>query len=346
MNKKFAAVLTLTALTALTGTASAAEKLTVVSFGGNNRQAQEKMFYAPFTAQKGVAITADDYNGEMAKIRVMADTGKTSWDVVEVETPELLRGCSEGLFEPLDWSRIGKKEDFLPAAVSDCGVGIFIWSTVLTYDPRKIKNAPQSWADFWDVKKYPGKRGLRRGAKFSLEFALLADGVAKDDLYKVLGTEEGVQRAFRKLDQIKPDIQWWESGAQPLQWLAAGDVVMTSAYNGRVTSAQNDGQSFAMQWNGSLYDLDHWAIVKGSPNKALAETFIAFASEPVQQKNFVETIPYGPSNKNAVPLVDAAVGKKLPTSPENLQHARATDAEFWIDHGEDLEERFTAWANK
>lgn len=343
MNRKIAAVLM---LGALAGPLSAAEKLTVVSFGGNNRQAQEKAFYKPFTAQKNVAVTADDYNGEMAKIRVMADTGKTSWDVVEVESPELLRGCSEGLFEPLDWSRIGKKEDFLPAAVSDCGVGIFIWSTVLTYDPKKLASAPQGWADFWDVKKYPGKRGLRRGAKFTLEFALLADGVAKEDVYTLLGTEEGVQRAFRKLDQIKPDIQWWESGAQPLQWLAAGDVVMTSAYNGRVTSAQSEGQSFEMQWNGSLYDLDHWAIVKGSPKKALAENFIAFASAPVQQKNFVEAIPYGPSNTKTMALVDDTVGRKLPTSPDNLKNARATDAEFWIDHGEDLEERFIAWANK
>ena len=343
MNSKIATVLM---LGMLAGPLSAAEKLTVVSFGGNNRQAQEKAFYKPFTSEKKVAITADDYNGEMAKIRVMADTGKTSWDVVEVESPELLRGCSEGLFEPLDWSRIGKKEDFIPAAVSDCGVGIFIWSTVLTYDPKKLASAPQGWADFWDVKKYPGKRGLRRGAKFTLEFALLADGVAKEDVYTLLGTEEGVQRAFRKLDQIKPDIQWWESGAQPLQWLAAGDVVMTSAYNGRVTSAQAEGQSFEMQWNGSLYDLDHWAIVKGSPKKALAENFIAFARAPVQQKHFVEAIPYGPSNTKTVALVDEAVGSKLPTSPDNLKNARATDAEFWIDHGEDLEERFIAWANK
>ncbi|MCP8350409.1 ABC transporter substrate-binding protein [Pseudomonas sp. FBF18] len=343
MNKKIAAVLL---LATIASPLYAAEKLTVVSFGGNNRQAQEKAFYKPFTAQTGVAITADDYNGEMAKIKVMADTGKTSWDVVEVESPELIRGCSEGVFEPLDWSRIGNKEDFIPAAVSDCGVGIFIWSTVLTYDPKKLASSPQGWADFWDLKKYPGKRGLRRGAKFTLEFALLADGVDNKDLYTLLGTEEGVKRAFKKLDEIKSSIQWWDSGAQPLQWLIAGDVVMTSAYNGRVTSAQEEGQSFAMQWNGSLYDLDHWAIVKGAPKKELAERFIAFASEPMQQKNFVEAIPYGPSNTGAMDLLDKRVGEKLPTAPQNLKNARATDAEFWIDHGEDLEERFNAWVNK
>jgi putative spermidine/putrescine transport system substrate-binding protein len=343
MNKKIAAALM---FGAFAGPLCAADALTVVSFGGNNRQAQEKAFYQPFSAKHGTQITADDYNGEMAKIKVMADTGKTSWDVVEVETPELIRGCSEGMFEPLDWGRIGNKEDFIPAAVTDCGVGIFIWSTVLTYDPTKVASAPQGWADFWDLEKFPGKRGLRRGAKFTLEFALLADGVPADRVYDVLGTEAGVQRAFDKLDQIKSSIQWWSSGAQPLQWLAAGDVIMTSAYNGRVTTAQEEGQNFTMQWNGSIYDLDHWAIVKGSPKKELAERFIAFSSEPVQQKNFIEAIPYGAASKKAMDLVDQSVGAKLPTAPENLKNARPSDAEFWIDHGEDLEERFNAWVNK
>ncbi|SDH36407.1 ABC transporter substrate-binding protein [Pseudomonas panipatensis] len=337
------------ALILLAGAAAqlqAAEKLAVVSFGGDNKLAQEKAFYKPFSTQYNADIEATEYNGEMAKIKVMADTGAVSWDVVEVESPELIRGCSEGLFEQLDWSKLGKREDFLDAAVSDCGAGIFIWSTVLTYDSSKFAQGPANWADFWDLKKFPGKRGLRRGAKFTLEFALLADGVKQEDLYKVLGTSEGVDQAFRKLDQIKPYIQWWEAGAQPLQWLAAGDVVMTSAYNGRVTTAQKEGRPFVMQWNGSLYDLDHWAIVKGSKHKALAEQFIALANSPERQKVFAEAIPYGPTNKHTIDLIDPAIRAKLPTAPQNLEHARATDTEFWIDHGEELEQRFNAWASK
>ncbi|WP_295474903.1 ABC transporter substrate-binding protein [uncultured Pseudomonas sp.] len=326
--------------------AMAAEPLTVVSFGGTNRDAQDSAFYKPFTEKTGIPVLAADYNGEMAKIKVMADTGNTTWDVVEVESPELLRGCSEGLFEQLNWPAIGRREAFLPEAVSPCGVGIFIWSTVLTYNSSKLASAPRSWADFWDTKRFPGKRGLRRGAKFTLEFALLADGVKKEDLYKVLATREGVDRAFRKLDQIKPDIQWWESGAQPLQWLAAGDVVMTSAYNGRVNGAQQEGQPFAIQWNGSLYDLDHWAIVKGSKHKAAAEQFIAFASQAQQQKGFVQRIPYGPSNIATLDLLDRTTANNLPTARQNLANARATDTEFWLDNGEELEERFNAWASK
>ncbi|KAA9001957.1 ABC transporter substrate-binding protein [Affinibrenneria salicis] len=323
---------------------ASAESLTVVSFGGLNKDAQDKAFYKPFAAAGKGAIEAGEYNGEMARIRAMVETGQVGWDVVEVEGPELMRGCNEGLFETLDWSKLGNKDDFVPGSVSECGAGIFLWSTILTYNAQKLATPPKGWNDFWDVKTYPGKRALRKSAKFTLEIALLADGVKREDLYQVLGTPEGADRAFKKLDQIKPYIQWWESGAQPVQWLVSGDVVMTSAYNGRVSSAVKEGHDFRMVWDNSLYDLDSWAIVKGSKRKALAEQFIAFAGQPEHQKVFAENIPYGPTNKGAMSLIAPAIAKNLPTAPENLAQALQVDTEFWIDHGEELEQRFNAWA--
>ncbi|MER0628193.1 extracellular solute-binding protein, partial [Pseudomonas aeruginosa] len=182
------------------------------------------------------------------------------------------------------------------------------------------------------------------GAKYTLEVALLADGVKAEDLYKVLATPEGVSRAFAKLDQLKPNIQWWEAGAQPPQWLAAGDVVMSAAYNGRIAAAQKEGVKLAIVWPGSLYDPEYWAVVKGTPNKALAEKFIAFASQPQTQKVFSEQIPYGPVHKGTLALLPKTVQEALPTAPANLEGARAVDAEFWVDHGEELEQRFNAWA--
>ncbi|WP_187172480.1 extracellular solute-binding protein, partial [Enterococcus faecium] len=132
---------------------------------------------------------------------------------------------------------------------------------------------PKGWADFWDVKTFPGKRGMRKGARYNLEFALMADGVPVKDVYKVLATKDGQNRAFKKLDQLKPNIQWWEAGAQPPQFLVAGDVVMSTAFNGRIDAAQREGKNLKVVWNGSIYDLDYWAIPKGSPNKALAEQY-------------------------------------------------------------------------
>jgi putative spermidine/putrescine transport system substrate-binding protein len=326
--------------------AAHATDLTVVSFGGDNKNAQAKAFYEPFMKSTGINVVASEYNGEMAKVKAMVDTRSVSWDVVEVEAPELARGCSDGQFERLDYSKIVNGSDVIAGGVKPCGVGIFVWSTVLAYNADKIKQAPTSWADFWDVKKYPGKRALRKGAKFTLEIALLADGVAPNNVYKVLSTPEGVTRAFRKLDQIKPSIQWWEAGAQPAQYLASGDVVMSSAYNGRVTKAQSEGQNLQIVWNNNLYALDYWAIPRGDAKKDDALKFIAFATNPANQKTFAQTIPYGPASKQAVTLLGTANAKDLPTAPKNLSTAVAIDADFWTDYGENLEQQFNAWAAK
>lgn len=321
-----------------------AESLTVISFGGTNKDAQQKAFYQPFMAAGNGAIEAGEYNGEMARLRAMVETGQVGWDLVEMETPELQRGCEEGLLEPLDWSRLGNKADFIPAAVSECGAGIFVWSTALTYDASRLKTGPKSWADFWDVKTFPGKRALRKSAKYTLEIALLADGVKREEVYRVLATPAGVERAFKKLDQLKPNIQWWESGAQPLQWLVSGDVVMSSAYNGRIGAAQDEGHHFNIVWDGALYDLDNWAIVKGSKHKALAERFIAFSNRAENQKVYAENIPYGPTNINTSTLLTPQRLSKLPTAPENLAVSLQVNSGFWLEHGEDLEQRFNAWA--
>ena len=343
--KKMPCKTLLAALIALAPLAQARD-LTVISFGGANKNAQVKAYYEPYKKLGGKLITSD-YNGEQAKIKAMVQSGQIDWDVVEVETPELIRGCEEGVFEKLDWNKIGKKSDFVPAAVSECGIGFFVWSTVFAYNADKLKTAPQSWADFWNVKKFPGKRGLRKGAKYTLEFALMADGVKPAEVYKVLGTKAGVDRAFKKLDELKPSIQWWEAGAQPPQFLASGDVVMSSVYNGRIAAAQKEGmKSLKIVWAGGIYDVDSWAIVKGSPNKAEAEKFIAFTLKPENQKVYSQHIAYGPTNTKAVALIDKNVAAELPTAPANLKNALAIDVQFWVDNGEDLEQRFNAWAAK
>lgn len=322
-----------------------AADLTVISFGGANKNAQAKAFYQPWEKAGNGKIVAGEYNGEMAKVKAMVDTNSVSWSLVEVESPELARGCDEGLFEELDAAQFGNAEDFVDGALTPCGVGFFVWSTVLAYNADKLKSAPASWADFWDVKKFPGKRGLRKGAKYTLEFALMADGVAPKDVYTVLATKEGQDRAFKKLDAIKPQIQWWEAGAQPPQFLASGDVVMSSAYNGRIAAVQKES-NLKVVWNGGIYDFDAWAIPKGAKNAEEAKQFIAFSVRPEQQKIYSENIAYGPANKQAVPLLDKALLKDMPTTPENIENQVAMNVSFWADYGEQLEQRFNAWAAK
>jgi putative spermidine/putrescine transport system substrate-binding protein len=322
-----------------------AQQITVVNFGGANANAQKKAYYEPFE-KTGTKVVAVEYNGEQAKIKAMVETKKVTWDVVEVESPDAARGCDEGLFEKLDYSKIGDKASFLPAAVTECGIGVFVWSTVMAYNGDKLKSGPTTWADFWNTKKFPGKRGMRKGARYNLEFALMADGVKPADVYKVLATKEGAERAFKKLTELKPSIQWWEAGAQPPQFLVAGDVALTTVYNGRIDAANREGRNLKISWTGGIYDLDYWVIPKGTPNKDAALKFIAFASQPDTQAEYARHIAYGPTNTKALAKLDAKVLSNLPTAPANAKDALQFNLKFWADQGEELEKRFAAWATQ
>jgi len=340
MRKTILAAVSMTACLALP---TWAQQVTVVNFGGANANAQKKAYYDPFEAASHTKVVAVEYNGEQAKIKAMVETKKVTWDAVEVESPDLARGCEEGLFEQLDWSKIGAKTDFQPAAVHECGVGVFVWSTVMAYNADKIKERPTSWADFWDLKKFPGKRGMRKGARYNLEFALMADGVKPADVYKVLSTQAGADRAFNKLGELRSSIQWWEAGAQPPQLLVAGDVTLTTAYNGRIGAAQREGKALQVAWYGGIYDLDYWVIPKGAQNRDAAYNFIHFASTADAQAKYAEEISYGPTNKNALTKLQPKTLANLPTAPANARDSVQFNVKFWADQGETLEKRFASW---
>jgi putative spermidine/putrescine transport system substrate-binding protein len=159
-----------------------------------------------------------------------------------------------------------------------------------------------------------------------------------------LATPAGADRAFKKLSELKGHIQWWEAGAQPPQFLVAGDVVMSTVYNGRIDAANREGKNLKINWTGGIYDLDYWTIVKGSPNKDAALKFIAFASSPDAQADYARNISYGPTNNKALAKLDAKVLAMLPTSPANSKDALQFNIKFWADQGEELEKRFASWA--
>ncbi len=323
---------------------AAANDITVISFGRADQAALTEAYYDPFRSATGIDVKSASYDGQTTELAQMVKAGKTIWDVMQVESRTLQLGCQEGLFERLDHSKIGETTDFIPGAVSDCGVGIFAWSMALAYDADKVKGAPSSWADFWNVTKYPGKRGLRRSAKYTLEIALRADGVAPGDVYGVLADKQGVDRAFRKLDQIKSHIVWWEAAAQPAAFLTAGNLVMTSAYTLWIDREQQRKKNLKIAWDGSLYDIDSWAIPKGTPKASDAYRFIAFASMPEHQKVLSENLAYGPTNRKALPLLDPELAGTLPSAETHLKRALKVDTAFWIRHGEEVEKRFDSWA--
>jgi putative spermidine/putrescine transport system substrate-binding protein len=333
--------------TALTATARAGDSLTITSWGGAYQDSQRKAYYEPYRAA-GNTITEAEYNGEVAKIKAMVEAKAITWDVVDVDSPTALQGCAEGALETIDWGKLGlDKSKFLGTEVSDCSVPTIVFGTVFGYDTSKLKDGPTTVNDLFDLKKFPGKRGLQKNPTVNLEWALIADGVDGKDVYKVLATPEGVDRAFKKLDSIKSDIVWWEAGAQAPQLLADGQVVMTSAWNGRLqTPIDKEGKPFKIVWDHQALDWDLWSITKGTPKLEEAYRFLAFASGAKPQAEQTKYIAYGPANADAIPNVDAKTLPNLPTAPENLKTAFNIDTQFWADHGDELKERFNAWLAK
>jgi spermidine/putrescine-binding protein len=191
--------------------ALAQDTLSVMSFGGAYQEAQRKAVFETYAAGTGIKVDEQEYGGEIAKIKAMIESGNTTIDVVDVDAPTLLQGCDEGIFEKIDWSAIGSKDDWIEGTTSDCGVGTIVYATTLAFDGAKLSDGPSTIKDLFDTKKFPGKRGLWKNPATNLEFALLADGVPPAEVYETLSTPEGVDRAFAKLDTIKDSIVWWRS---------------------------------------------------------------------------------------------------------------------------------------
>lgn len=337
------------------------QPLTIANFGGANGRAQDVAFIKPFALQQKAEATGIEYTGDLAPIRSMVQDKKIIWDVVEVESTDLKTGCESGLFERFDRSTLPHASLLLPGAIQDCGVGAFVWSTILAFDTSRFKEAPRSWADFWDVQRFPGKRGLRKGARYNLEIALMADGVNRRDVYTVLATEQGLTRALNKLEQLKPSIVWWESGSQPPQRLASGEVSMSTAFNGRIAAAVKDGATqLGIVWTDAIYELDYWAIVKGTTKLKQAQNFVYYATSEEPQLAFSREIPYGPTHMGAIMrydssrsrttasaqplqthLVDLSMASSdLPSAPGNLRRSLPFDANFWLLQGNNIDKKF------
>ena len=345
--------------TALTVVAYAANAdVTVMSWGGAYGAAQTEAHVKPFTAKTGIAATMTDSDNPATPIKAMVEAGNVTIDVASIEYADAIRLCDEGMLEPIDINALPAgadgtpaADDFLPGAVTECAVSTDIWSNVFAYDTSKLTGTvPTTAADFFDLEKFPGKRGLKKGPKAVLELALIADGVPVGEVYNVLGTPEGVDRAFAKLDTIKKDVVWWEAGSQAPQLLADGEVVMVTAYNGRIFgAAMEEGKPFEIVWDGQIYENELYVVPKGAPNKDKAMEFIAYATSTEGLREQAKHISYGPprlsANKEELIYKDGktVMGPHLPTSPENMKNALLTSSDFWVDRNEELNERFNAW---
>lgn len=324
-------------------------RLTVGNAGGSLAAAERQAFYTPFAAANHVQIREESFNQELARIRLQVDTGNLTWDVVSTTAINAATGCEEGLLEKVDWSKYLDVRVFADVGgVSDCGVPYSVVSGGLTYDADRIAAGPKTWADFWNVAKWPGKRGLLYRAEQTFEVALMADGVAPANTTTVLAGPGGVDRALRKLAALKPHIHWWKNGAESIALLASGEISMGYAWNGRVAAANRANKlNLRLELGaGHVSGLQYWAILKGTARKDLAIKFIEYAVSAQPQAEFVRRIEYGPANRDAYRLLNAGEHALLPMNymdRASLQLGKPY-VDFWLSHGDALLQQFVAFA--
>jgi len=352
-------------LMALSAGAVAAQDMTIVSWGGAYSASQQGAYHDPYmAANPGVNIINDESSPEaVAKLRAMNEAGNITWDLVDVEAADAIRLCDEGLAAEIDHDAVlaaapdgtSASEDFGDMIVSDCFIPQIVFSTTFGYRTDMVPDGvepPTSACDVFDLETYPGKRALNKRPGANMEWALLCDGVAYEDVYDMLETEEGQARAFAKLDTIKEETIWWTAAAETPQLLADGEIFMGSTYNGRLFSViEEQKQPVGMAWDWQMFDLDGWVIPAGLPADRLAavEAYLNFATDTQRLADQAKFISYGPARASSAPLVGqhAELGidmaPHMPTDPNNAQNTFVNNYLWWADYRDDLDAKFQAW---
>lgn len=335
---------------ALAGGQAAAEDkvLTISGSGGVVAEVNAKIFIPPFETESGwTAKQVSAESSRMAELEAMVQAGRTTWDISEISASNYPIAVAKDLLEPIDYALVDPKDELPEVARAEYGVAAASYSTVLVqnkaHNPEGKKM--ESWADFWDVETFPGPRSLGNRPQYNLEFALLADGVAKEDLYKVLATDEGVDRAFAKLDEIKESIPvWWSSGAQTVQLLSDEEVFYTTTYNGRVGKLQEAGMPVEIVWNGGALHVSYVGIPKGTPHREQAHLYVQIRTmRPELEREYLKLLPYPSFAPGLFDGMPQEVVAQMPTYPANEKAQFAANEQFWAENLDRLQERWNEW---
>jgi putative spermidine/putrescine transport system substrate-binding protein len=310
---------------------------TYASYGGTTEEAVIEAWGAPYAEEFGAE---PQYASpvELGKIRAMVEADAVEWDLVQSDFSTARNAQSDTLYQEIDTSGLDTS-DLLDNAVKDRAVGAYVLSYLIAYNNETYADAgPQNWADFYDLEKFPGARGVENWPQIILETALLADGVAPEDLYPL-----DLDRAFAKLDTIKDQIVWYSTGAEQQQLIQSGTVDMLMAWNGRAYDLVKKGEPVSVEFGQQLTYVGYHVIPTGAKNAKAATDFIGVSLLPENQAAFAELTSYSPVSKAAIDLVSEEIRPYLPTAPENLEKAVWVDEQYWIDNLEEVNARWTEW---
>jgi putative spermidine/putrescine transport system substrate-binding protein len=336
-------------------------RLTVTTWPGVYGRSQAIAMLHPYGEQKRVNVRIAEYDGGLDHLREEVSAHVYDWDVIDFELEDATAACHAGLLEPVDASSLPRGsdgtaagDDFVKGAIGPCWVGSVVFSQIIAYPRDKLTGKPpETLADFFDLGKFPGPRALRRSsAKFNLEMALLADGVAPSQVYPLLSTDAGVSRALAKLATISGSIVWWTQPSEPIDMLVHGRAVLATALNGDAYDAQRNARDIGIVWDRQLYELDVFGVPRGDHRKQRAMDFIRFATGSVPLAHAAEWVPYGPARHSSLKLVGKnpefgiPMRSYLPTANENFGTAFPIDDGWWLIHGASIDVQWQAWLNR
>lgn len=334
-----------------------ANELIVGTWGGSYEETQRKTLFLPYELETANKVKTQLYLGGLDFLR-----GANIPDVLDMTEEDALLACEQGLIKPYAFITLldpsTKKEpaniDFMKNAIQPCGVAHLHYATLIAFDDRAFKGEkPSQIADFFDIERFPGKRALHQSPTALLEWALMAEGAPKDQIYDLLSTDRGIRLALRRLDKIRDHIIWWKNPEQPVQWLQSQKVVMTSGFNGRFFNAQNNGSRISMLWDGQIISKNMWVFPNStSPPSIAAKQFIRRATQPQRMARLAENIPYSPTRLSAIKLIGshATTGTPmqdhLPTTAHHLNKAIISDAKWYAYTRDFRQRRFEQWLNQ
>lgn len=313
--------------------ASAAE-VVVAAYGGSFQNGQTKALFGPYGAATGTKIigtTGTSY----PKVKAMVRSGKITWDVISAESPAFANEAKDGLLEPIDYSVV--KADGIPTELrAKYGVGYIQFSQNLAWSKDKFPLGLTP-AQFFDP-QVKGRRVLPSDPTYSLEFALLADGVKAAELYPL-----DVERGLKVIDRIKDQVIGYKGASDIQALIQQGEIDIAYVANGRVNDAIKAGAKWAYGWDASVSDIEYWAVLKGAPNTAEAMKFINFAAQPEPQAELTRQIGYAPTNVDALKLLEPAMAKDLPSYPENAKRGAVFNSQWWHDNYESVKARWVTY---
>ena len=313
------------------------EKLVIASGGGALDEAYKKAYWDTFTAKTGIKIITTDYVG-LAQLQAMEEASNVAVDVLNIDAAEAPVAGKKGWLEPIDWS-LSDRSKVLKVAAKDDHVLAEVAAKVLAWNTETFPGdkAPKDWTAMWDLKGYPGKRSLWKQAFQTLEVALMGDGVPLDKVYPI-----DADKALAALDKIRPNLLWWDSGAQSAQLIADGESVIGSSWSGRAAKPKAEGAHIDFTFNKALLVAGAWAIPKGAKNLKWSQAFIAHTLVPENAAIYSQTIAYGPVVPDALKLLPADRVKQLPDPSNGL----FSDYAFWADAGDAIIKKFNDWLTK